>query len=220
MKLRVASIFRAGCVTLVVAGFALFLTLWIRSTRVGDMLFLGRETAVVEWHGRWARTYRLDSGDGRLALVQDNASPESGTGRRGVRWVSPRLPPSWLLQSSQSNLGGNPARQWQFLGFEWDEYRGTPPVSSYLPRDPADRWILGRRWVIPYWALVIPGGIATVICVRRAILRHHERRRMKRGLCLRCGYDLRASKERCPECGTAIPAEQVAEGTAMEKKNV
>lgn len=32
-----------------------------------------------------------------------------------------------------------------------------------------------------------------------------RRRRRKLGLCLKCGYDLRGSAERCPECGEVIP---------------
>jgi hypothetical protein len=45
-------------------------------------------------------------------------------------------------------------------------------------------------------------GLCVLAVVDVRVLR--KRRRLAAGLCPACGYDLRASKDRCPECGLAI----------------
>jgi hypothetical protein len=56
-----------------------------------------------------------------------------------------------------------------------------------------------RYVVFPLWGVVILSGLPVAVCVRRSLRR---RFRLKSGLCLACGYDLRASAGCCPECGT------------------
>ena len=61
----------------------------------------------------------------------------------------------------------------------------------------------GDEWVVaaPAWAVM------TLLLVLPALWMNRWRgsRRVKRmGLCPSCGYDLRASSDRCPECGAAI----------------
>jgi hypothetical protein len=49
---------------------------------------------------------------------------------------------------------------------------------------------------------VVPFGAAAAFCAEFCLNpspRESERRRL--GLCERCGYDLRATPHRCPECG-------------------
>lgn len=64
--------------------------------------------------------------------------------------------------------------------------------------------------VIPYWlpALVAATFVALHVYVRRELTRWRSE-----GRCESCGYDLRASGERCPECGKPTAAE--AEGAIV-----
>jgi hypothetical protein len=51
---------------------------------------------------------------------------------------------------------------------------------------------------VPHWCLAIVTGILPAVWAAMAFRR---RRVAAAGLCPTCGYDLRASPDRCPECG-------------------
>ena len=61
----------------------------------------------------------------------------------------------------------------------------------------------GRFVVIPYWFLV---ACCITIAAFSARSWRRRRRTLFEGRCRQCGYDLRATPNRCPECGTPSPA--------------
>jgi hypothetical protein len=100
-----------------------------------------------------------------------------------------------------------------------------PPISPYLPYDPGFRhnWhLFGFRFFLtdggnvqqqggntqiphewrletPYWFWAAAFSILPLLWGRR---RRLNSPRGAKGHCRSCGYDLRATPERCPECGT------------------
>jgi hypothetical protein len=58
------------------------------------------------------------------------------------------------------------------------------------------------EWTFPAWLALL----ATAVLPGLWLLRWHRRRTLRReGRCPGCGYDLRFSRERCPECGLPVP---------------
>ena len=72
---------------------------------------------------------------------------------------------------------------------------------------------LGRErviWWLPWWPLILATALLPAcwvvsnreVWLPRVTQLLPRNRRIRHGLCPRCGYDLRATPGRCPECGT------------------
>jgi hypothetical protein len=97
-----------------------------------------------------------------------------------------------------ARIGARPD-SWEF-GFD-PPVKGVPILWGYsiLPTyfsRPGPNFLV-RRVTIPLWVLVLASG--TPWAAERIWKWRHSR---EAGLCPVCGYDLRATPQRCPECGT------------------
>src|SRR5207237_191995 len=123
-------------------------------------------------------------------------------GKANGTWKSFSLPPR-LVHIGQPQ----PPHWWNELGFWAQPYSQpweTPDVSrnDYLIN-------IG----VPLWFVMI---ISALMPARRGAAWWRMRHRRHMGLCEQCGYDLRASKGKCPECGS-VPRQT---GTGKETSRI
>lgn len=108
-----------------------------------------------------------------------------------------RAPDFW----SQYDSGVN--RDWHFAGFACFSTKGS------IIRHGKAAFVSQPGWTFsaPYWFVIGLFAILPVIRFYRSRapridLDGLRRRQLGRPLCRACGYDLRATPDRCPECGT------------------
>ena len=96
--------------------------------------------------------------------------------------------------SGDSQIRITQSGEWRTLGF----------VLSHVAFKGGSVDHVARWMAVPHWFLIF---LTAVLPLGQARYMMHQRRQTRRlcsGLCLTCGYDLRASPERCPECGTPV----------------
>jgi hypothetical protein len=161
----------------------------------------------------WARSYwQFDDVAYSGHFHVDNFASYRGRAVVQLGWsttddLSRAAPPyslgGWFWDSTEISRMGYPAvqqsRGWQFGGFDARRW------VSQKRLDASGRPEVGEDIVIvPYWFLCLLAAAAPLHWLRR----HRFRRLGSAWLCPQCGYDLRSTPDRCPECGAppAAPA--------------
>ena len=112
--------------------------------------------------------------------MYDEPNPWTGPLPRGTNWqgiqhAAPLPGVRWQREQVPERLPDGTIA-WNPMAETWTlDLRPLLPLAAVLPAWWGWRWGHGRR----------------------------RRDRIARGLCVRCGYDLRATPGRCPECGDA-----------------
>jgi hypothetical protein len=138
---------------------------------------------IIRWNGARPR----ESAESRSAVAISFKGVTYVTGLRSP--TDARLPAS----GQELRLGTLPFKKvairpdaWSRAGFQHRVIR--PPDGA------------GQLFAIPYWFWVAASAVLPSWWVIR---RRRARGRRAAGCCPACGYDLRATPDRCPECGRA-----------------
>ena len=150
-------------------------TLWVRSYRWMDQL---------RWWSPPDTVLAACSDHGRVALALAVGLRHSKWGcEREARDVAGQ-PGVWERDAHSANYHVG------VLGFGYANADRVEGIAERL-----------RLVTLPHWFLCLALAALPVVRLARTLRR---RRHAAAGLCVRCGYDLRASPGRCPECGETV----------------
>jgi len=157
---------------------------WVRGYFISDSFF---------------REKYQDVGD-RSYWIQDMV--RSGRGGIGMNEISQGFKRGWrygrkapfhrTLPAEYPNFKVGVGDQSVWGGFKHGAFSHPEPMHV-RPR------AYGWQIVVPFWSIVPPTAIAPLIAIWR-----RSRRRITFGNCASCGYDMRATPMRCPECGREV----------------
>ena len=118
----------------------------------------------------------------------------------------------WFHHSAWGAPGPPEYRYWSDF-YVHDDVQPLIEFAGFIiaARHPEDPIRVERLIVVPLWAICIPFAC---LPLRWLITRRQCQRLRQPGRCSKCGYDLRATPDRCPECGTlAVPLDTVRKRT-------
>ena len=177
----------ALCVSLTVTASSLLLQ-W-RSRSIEDRVYL-RVTAGYDYRA-------VVSSRGRVHLEWlTHAPPLEPVG--GMRWESTTLAdlqrlPFYTLGRRDGLLARLGVSHWSF-----DSPASATDPGTDVSAAAATGSMRYDVWYVPHWLIA---ALPVLLPVVAAVRQQRQRKRCRLGLCPACGYDLRATPDRCPECG-------------------
>jgi hypothetical protein len=150
------------------------------------------------YHWQWGAKSYMEAAEHTRELILSGGELSF---RCADDWPNPAPAPSWRESESfdyNLRLG-----LFDFYRLREIWYHGEPPVGglSQQQRRELPHFSYGRHgWDISFmtaaFVFLVPNLVTTLIGLRVLL-----RARRAKGICRNCGYDLRGTPERCPECG-------------------
>lgn len=170
----------------IISGLSLLLffatvAIWIRSDFFRDTLMYAKTGG---------NLHTIQSLLGNLHII---SQLDGGSSGGPLFWRTDRLSPDAIWNGGMS---GYPVQIRKHLGFVFQSY--TLDHYNLSGLFPGIITTHHRLIVIPYWSAALLFAILPTIWIWRFVKYGHRR---KIGHCPKCNYDLRATPERCPECG-------------------
>jgi hypothetical protein len=194
----------AGWAVLVVSTLGVIATIawWVRSYRVGDWVTYERvyvngdhSTSTRRFHGFVSRgSVRFSWTHRRVPhIFPDLRRPTPVVGIARSTYARDTARP---LVAAGFHTAAQNEDVWQLGAFHM--MRTTPGLPMH--------YASGMGIAVPLWVVTLIFLGPPMLALRKLYRSYHATRLRRRGNCRVCGYDMRATPDRCPECGTAAVA--------------